>query len=104
MIIYFDKPEQKLNNAYRVNFKTLLLDCERLKRPVVFCIHDTKQLDRFRQIEINKRQLKLYGFTISGDLIYYKINDFEFRNFGLDDINYIEVENVPNLDFFKEAI
>lgn len=102
MKIYFDKPEQKLNFTYRTNFKTLLLDCERLKTKVIFSIHDVRTLTRFTCVDINKRVLNLDNFYINGDLIYYKKNQFTWCTFALDNIDYVEIsENVPNLDFFK---
>lgn len=102
MKIYFDKPENKLNTEYRVNFKTLLLDCERLHANVVFNIHDTEYLGNFKARDINKRTVELNNFVCQGELIYYKKNQFEWCNFGLDDIDFIEVhENIPNIEYFK---
>ena len=102
MKIYFNKPEHKLNFAYRTNFKTLLLDCERLDKEVVFNIHDTHYIGQFKAIDENHRTIKLNKFVCNGDSIYYKVNSYEWRNFDIDSIDFIEIsENVPNLDFFK---
>lgn len=102
MKIYFNKPEHKLNFGYRTNFKTLLLDCESLHKAVVFHVHDTQYIGQFKAIDQNHRTIELNRFTCNGDSIYYKINNFEWRNFSIDNIDYIEIpENVPNIEFFK---
>lgn len=101
MRIYFNKPEHKLNNSYRTNFRTLLLDCERLKMPVVFYTHNVRFLDKYTCIDVNHRALELKKFTVNGELIYYKSNQFAWSNISMDYIDCIEISgNVPNINYF----
>jgi len=101
MKIDFSKPENKLNFAYRTNFTTLLLDCERLHIPVTFHTHDRQYRGDYKAIDTKRKPITLNNFVCNGELIYYKANQFEWKNIELNSIDYIEVEKAPNLDRFE---
>ena len=103
MKIDFSKPEHKLDLAYRTNFTTLLLDCERLHISVTFHTHDRQYRGDYKAIDTKRKPITLNNFVCHGELIYYKANQFEWRNIELDSIDYIEVEKAPNLDRFENV-
>ena len=74
--------------------KTALLDAERLKMPVTFYTHTRRYIDKFRCIDTPNKPITLDNFTVSGGLIYYKINAFEWRNISLDDVEKITLDKV----------
>ena len=65
MKIDFSKPENKLNFAYRTNFTTLLLDCERLHISVTFHTHDRQYLGDYKAIDTKRKPITLNNYSIT---------------------------------------
>ncbi len=103
MKVMFNLPEHKLDFAYRTNFKTLLLDCERLHITVTFHTHNRQYLGDYKALDTVNKPITLNNFWCHGELIYYKLNEFEWKNITIDSIDYIELEKAPNLEWFSNV-
>lgn len=101
--IRFDLPQHKLDFTYRINFQTLLLDCERLHIPVTFHTHNRRYIGDYKAIDTVNKPITLSNYVCNGELIYYKVNQFEWKSIGLDSIDRIEVEKAPNLEWFLKV-
>lgn len=85
--------ERKPENAcvYEINARTALLDAEMLKKPVTLYTRTRMFLDRFTCVDKPNKPVTLEGSVLHGGLIYYKINNFEWRTISLDDVIKIEI-------------
>jgi len=85
---------KNISDIENVKIKTALLDAERLKMPVTFYTRTRRFIDNFTCIDTPNKPLTLENFTVSGGLVYYKINRFVWRTISIDDIDKITLEKV----------
>ena len=79
------------NSRENIELRTALLDAERLKKPITFYTRDRRQITRFTCIDTPNKPITLHNFTVSGGLVYYKRNSFEWCTISQDDITQIEI-------------
>lgn len=82
--------EQTLTN--RDNFRTALLDAERLKKRVTFYTRNRRMIDKYTCIDTENKPITLERFTISGGLIYYKRSEYDWQNISLDDVLKADID------------
>ena len=85
---------KSISDIENAKIKTALLDAERLKMPVTFYTHTRRYIDKYACIDTPKKPFTLNKFTVSGGLVYYKKNQFEWANFSIDDIDQIQLEKI----------
>lgn len=79
------------NSKNNVELRTALLDAERTKTPVKFYNRSRRQITQFTCIDSDLPPFVLTSFVVSGGLVYYKKNRFEWVSFSTDDIEKIEL-------------
>lgn len=77
----------KCNSA---NLKTIILDCERLRKPVTFFTRTRNYIGDFKAIDHDNKPITLDRFVLHGGLVYFKGTQFEWKTISLDDVTAIE--------------
>lgn len=105
--IYTKTMAHEASEAYKINVRTALLDCERLGKPLT--IH-TVTRPRIRLID---RPTKIWeepndpitlkgGYTLHGGLIYYKKNAYEWRTISMDEVTAIYTDNDNGIGYLNK--
>lgn len=71
--------------------RNYLNDAKKAGAPVKFYTRDRVYIDKFRARDTARAPFTLNNYFISGGLVYYKINQFEYKNICFDDIEKIEI-------------
>lgn len=84
-IKYFKSFEQK-----DAELKSILLDCERQKKPVTFYTRSRTFIDAYRAFDVENKPFTLKKFTLNGGIIYTQSNPYMWSTLSIDDIVKIE--------------
>lgn len=88
--IYTRTMAHEASEAYKINARTALLDCERLGKPLTIHTFTRRFIDKFKCIDTPNKPITLKGnYVLNGGLIYYRKNTFEWRTISLDEVSAI---------------
>jgi hypothetical protein len=81
--------EHNASDAYMINARTHLLDCERLHKAIIIHPFTRRFIDKYRCIDTPEKPITLNRFTLHGGLIYYKRNAYDWKTISLDRVTAI---------------
>lgn len=82
------------NNIEWAKAYSILDTAHRANKQIKVYSRNRHYIDRFTAIDKPNKPIILNNWTEHGQLIYFKVNQFEWRNISFDDIEKIEIIGV----------